>query len=199
MIRLLVVGDGERDAATIPRLVEQVLNTTVAESFRPWARLHSGGRGYSRKLKYAARQAQLARMNGLVADVDRDRSHPGERLREMRLGRQQDRNSQPPFPTALGEAIPHGEAWLLDDSQAVREVLQLEPDVQIPTPTKTKNPKQALEDNVEKSNSTQDPRTIWAEIAKALVPNRCVHAKETGFHAFAEEVKVEFGPLAEDP
>ena len=60
MIRLLFVGDGERDAATIPRIVEIILSTSVGEEFRSWARLHSSPRGYKRKLLFASRQARDA-------------------------------------------------------------------------------------------------------------------------------------------
>lgn len=200
MIRLLVVGDGERDGATIPRFVENVLKTSVDHAFHRWARLHTrgSGKGYARKVKYAVRQARTERRDGLVAVVDRDRSTRGERFGEMRRAREEDRTSLPPYPTALGEAIPHGEAWLLDDRDAVRAVLQLENDVVIPTTKKTKNPKRKLEALVEQSSRDDDPSAIFAEIAQALDLSRCVHAKETGFQAFVDDLRDEIGPLTDE-
>lgn len=200
MIRLLVVGDGERDGVTIPRFVENVLKTSVDHAFHRWARLHTrgSGRGYARKVKYAVRRAQYEKRDGLVAVVDRDRSRRGERLNVMRRAREEDRQTLPRYPTALGEAIPHGEAWLLDDRAAVRAVLQLGTDVVIPTTKKTKNPKRKLEALVEQSSRDDDPSAIFAEIAEAIDPSRCVHSKETGFQAFVKDVRDEIGPLTDE-
>ena len=56
---------------------------------------------------------------------------------ELREARERDRMERPPFPTAFGEADPHGEAWLLDDPTAIRDALELDPEVEIPTLSKT--------------------------------------------------------------
>ena len=66
MIRLLFVGDGERDAATIPRIVEIILSTSVGAEFHSWARLHRSLRGYKRKLLFGLHRARKAKSKILV-------------------------------------------------------------------------------------------------------------------------------------
>ncbi|HOW19816.1 MAG TPA: hypothetical protein PLC79_12340 [Phycisphaerae bacterium] len=196
MIRLLFVVDGERDAVTVPRLVERILTTQVAEETRPWARLHGAPKGYRSKLLFAMRQAQDSHSVGLVAVVDADRDHEGRRLRAMREARDEERTRSAVFPTALGEAFPHGEAWLLDDPSAVREALGLPADTAVPTVRHAKNPKKSLEELHATSRRTGDrPVDVWADIARRLDPSRCAHAAETGFSQFAGEVRCEIGPV----
>ena len=197
MIQLHFIGDGERDEAVLPRLVARILNTPVAETTGKWARLHtSAGRGYGRKLRFAIRQAQVIGAKGLVATVDSDRDRQGRRLLALRQERDTAHASTPPFPVALGQAIPHGEAWLLDDAFAVRSVLALSTKKKIPTLRQTKNPKAALEHLLSQSKRAADPpRQVWAEIAAQLDPSRCRHAAKTGFQSFADDVRRELSPL----
>ena len=129
MIRLLFVGDGERDAAMNPPLVEVLTGAEVEATTRPWARLNV--RGYDRKLRFAIRQARDEGLQGVVATIDRDKSSGHDRLRELKAGRTRDRETAPPLPAALGAANPHAEAWLLDDPVAVRTVLGLDNDAAI--------------------------------------------------------------------
>lgn len=204
MIRLLFVGDGERDAATIPRIVEKILEVPIQEEVRKWARLHgrgnspkAPGRGYGSKLAFALRVARGEPVQGLVATVDTDKSRPGERLSKLREARAQDRESQGTFPTALGEAVPHGEAWLLDDPVAVRESLGLSSETEVPTVRRAKNPKGILHDLLAASPRVEErPLVVWADIARVLEAKRCTHAKTTGFHGFVEDVQKELGQLA---
>ena len=199
MIHLLFVGDGERDAVTVPRLVERILDTSVSEDARAWARLHGAGKGYAHKLRYALRQARDIEAEGLVATVDADAEKRGVRLRKMKQARKRDRDraNAPVLPTALGEAVPHGEAWLLDDPVAVRRVLSLPEDERIPTTKRAKNPKKALHDLLAQSERAEDrPVDVWAEIAREVDPARCKHARATGFGPFINEVHEELGPLA---
>ena len=116
MIKLFFVGDGPRDEAVVPHLVAKILALDALQSgFSPWASLHKKSKGYARKLRFAIRQARDQNALGLVATVDSDESGRSGRLNQLRDGRDEDRQSAPPFPTSLGEAIPHLEAWLLDD------------------------------------------------------------------------------------
>jgi hypothetical protein len=104
--------------------------------------------------------------------------------------------AHPPFPTALGEAILHGEAWLLDDPHAIRQVLELEVHVPIPTIRKARQPKETLNQLIRLSRHRTEP---WMEllrgIAQLMEVSRCQYAEETGFSDFVEEVRRELGPL----
>jgi hypothetical protein len=195
MIQILFVGDGERDAVTVPRIVERILSVAIREESRQWARLHSAGRGYGRKLQFAVRQARDSAQQGVVATVDADRSGL-RRLRELQVARERDRAKSPAFPTVLGCAVPHGEAWLLDDPVAVRRELTLPPEADVPAASKVTSPKKTLEDLLAQSpRRDEKPRTAWCDIASALEPNRCAHAADTGFRDFVREVHNELSPL----
>ncbi len=197
MIRLLFVGDGERDAATNPHIVERLISTRVEPRTIPWPRLHQAGRGYDRKLLFALRQARQEGLQGVVATIDQDKSPGRERLRSMELGRDKDRESAASLPAALGCADPHAEAWLLDDPVAVRDALRLDGQTPIPTVRKVKSPKDQLAALHAQSPRSGDPiRDILVDIAQALDPTRCQHTQETGFAQFAKEVAHELGPLA---
>jgi hypothetical protein len=198
MIHLFFVGDGPRDEAAVPRLVERILNVPVRDEFSAWARLHrsGAGKGYGRKLRYATRQAKDRGADGLVATVDADKATKRTRLGELSDARDEDRASSPPFPTAIGEAVPHLEAWLLDDAEAVRHALQLAHDASIPTVRKTKDPKAKLDDLFALSYRKDEVLVLLTDIARELVPSRCRHASSTGFKGFADEVQSELGQLA---
>lgn len=193
MIPILVVGDGPRDQATVPRLVERILGHPVREDFRPWARL-SGGKGYDRKLAFAVKQAKDAGTQGVVAAVDKDKSQG--RLGVLRDQRDSEQRSGT-FPIAVAEADPHGEAWLLDDPVAVRDALGLPPDVEIPTVRQVKSPKEALEALHARGTKRDEPfLTTWAEVARNVSLERCVHARETGFDGLVSEVTQQFRDVA---
>jgi hypothetical protein len=200
MIPIFFVGDGRRDAATIPPIVSRILNADLRPMTRAWARLNRGGGGYPKKVQFAARQARDAGAAGLIAVVDRDRDPKREKLRRLQAGRDTDRMKAPPFPTALGEADPHGEAWLLDDPQAIREALGLDQGVEIPTVRKARNPKAALNELIDSSShSFESPTHALGEIARLVDHSRCVHASETGFGEFVEDVRSELGSTVSPP
>lgn len=197
MIRLLFVGDGERDAATNPHLVEKIVGDEVEPTARPWARLHGAARRYSRKLLFAIREARAVGLDGVVATVDQDKSRGRERLRELEGARDKDRETGPPLPTAVGCAKPHAEAWLLDDPVAVRRVLGLPGDAEIPNVRHTVNPKGELARLHSSSPRADEPaKAILVQIAQDLDVGRCGHARETGLSAFVDDVRREIGPLA---
>lgn len=208
MIRLLFVGDGDRDAATVPPLVEEILGLGVTAVTRSWnQKLHLHGksapqapRGYARKLVYAVRAARSRRLDGVVATVDTDAEEPRSRLAKLQEGRDLDREKAPSLPTALGEANPHSEAWLLDDHVAVREALGLQRDVPIPTVRDTDDPKGALNELMDQSpreiGSGDRYQQLLGAIAAKVTPKRCAHAKKTGFDAFIKDVRDELGRIA---
>jgi len=196
VISLLFVADGDLDEATIPALVGNLLGVTVRSDFRSWARLHGAGKGYARKLVFAVRQARDAGVVGLVATVDRDRDHKGSRIRALRDGRRHQREAEPAFPTAVGEAIPHAESWLLDDAKAVRDGLGLASDHPVTNVLSVPSPKEALIQLLRASpHADRSHRDAWRDVAARVKLERCVHARETGFLACAEDVRREIAPL----
>jgi hypothetical protein len=84
MTLLLFVGDGERDAVTVPRLVEGLLGVSIREETRAWAHLHRGGKGYRHKLRFAILQAKDAEAAGVVLTVDTDKDPQRRKLRELK-------------------------------------------------------------------------------------------------------------------
>lgn len=202
MIRLHVVGDGARDEVSLPPVLERVLGAPVTASFCPWrdVRMNRGGRlplirgsGYPRKLQFSVRRARDAGEVGLVAVIDQDKDHDDVNIYKLRDAREKER----PFPIAIGQAIPHGEAWLLDDPVAVRDALGLATDTDVPNVNRTRNPKVVLESLIAHSpRSGERPLAVFPDIAKSLDPIRCVHADTTGFAAFVREVQAEIGPLS---
>lgn len=171
MIRLLFVGDGERDAATNPHLVTLITGTEVESTTIPWPRLNEAGRGYDHKLLFAIRSARRDGLEGVIATIDQDKSPGRDRFRALQAGRTRDRETAAPLPTALGCADPHAEAWLLDDEVAVCQVLQLDP-AAIPNVRKVASPKNELTGLHTRSARAQEPiRTILIEIAQRSTPD----------------------------
>ena len=186
---------GPVDGATVPHLIWNILGTEIEATPHLWARLNSRGSGYPRKLMFAVRQAKDAGVNGLVAVVDRDKMPDRTRLASMREARDKDRQTTPPFPTVLGEADPHGEAWLLDDEVAVRQGLRLSRNYQIPSVRTVASPKEALSRLIRQSERQDvEVMEVLKDVARGVVPTRCNHANETGFQGLIEETKAEFGP-----
>jgi hypothetical protein len=190
MIPIYVVGDGLRDEAMVPVLVERVVRLRVQARFRPWSSLRLAGGGYDRKLKFAVREAVEEKIPMLVATVDTDKDNSGEKLRRLRQARSDDPQCGSLVQVALGEATPHGEAWLLDDEVAVRQALGLHSSTPICTPANRKNPKQAIEDLRHSGNRCDDPiRTVLAAIAQLVQPARCPRSKDTGFDALQDDLR----------
>jgi hypothetical protein len=196
MIRIHFVGDGERDAATVPHLVIDILQTEIDPTTTNWPRLNSAGKGYPRKLRFAMKQAIDAGADGLVAVVDRDKAEKRSRLKELQAGREEWRANpaMPPLPAALDEASPHGDVWLLADPVAIRQALELGDDVEIPSVRKTKEPKAALNELIKgsKYRNEMDIKIVLADIARLVDHRRCAHPEETGFGDFVRDVRVEF-------
>ena len=156
MAKLKIIGDGLRDKATLPPIVRSLLGCEFEAHGSPWqagmGHLHKSQtmrrgkslKGYGRKLYLELRSARANGLDGLVAVVDQDRDRSGSKLKSMADAREIDREERASLATALGEAIPHNEAWLLDDLVAVRIGLALESDADVPVVTRCRYPKSDL-------------------------------------------------------
>ena len=206
MIRIHVIGDGDgdRDGATVPALISNLLGMEVEGTFFPWnsppeskgrkLRMNTRG-GYAKKIAFAIERARHDRAAGLVAVVDRDVEPTGDRLDSLRLGRESDRQVRAPIPTAIGEAVPHGEAWLLDDRVAVRDSLYLE-DRDLHAIDES-NPKSALDALIRASSRREEPHLdVLHDIAGRVDRSRSPNAARTGFAPLADQVRHEFRDLA---
>ena len=194
-IKLLIVGDGERDGAMLPPIVSGILQRPVDAQNERWAsteyRVHHG---YQRKLLIAIRRAKDQGKDGVVGVVDADNTEKrGERLRKLRAGREQDRQENAPFPTAIGIAVPHGEAWLLDDAHAVAECLQLGGTDNVRSWQDCKSPKDELTTMHRGSvRENEPPVEICREIASLVLLARCRNSDKTGFADFVNDLTSEF-------
>jgi hypothetical protein len=199
MIALYIVGDGPRDHVALLPFLQRVLEIQVRPALEPtqWKHLRQHkGTGFDRKLLLALRQARDARADGLVAMLDQDNAPRQERLRNLLQTREQVRNTGETHPIALGQATPHGEAWLLDDHVAVQRGLRLPANARIPAVIHVNSPKAELERRGKESCRCDDPiMAVLADIAQEVDPSRCRHRKQTGFQAWVEDVKRELGPL----
>lgn len=201
MIRVRFVGEGPRDEAIVPSLVSTWLNKPAMQpTFVTWRALvvRKAGKtrrlhGLARKLEYAVSQALTDRQHAPIATIDRDVAAPSERMGQMRFGV----TVSPQLPTALGEAVPHAEAWLLDDQKAVRETLALPADTAIPN-VRNCAPKDELNKLCEPVVRAAGTRLIelLAGLARRIDVARCNHPSETGLQAFHNEVRSNLGSLA---
>lgn len=199
-LRLLIVGEGPRDEACVPRLVELILETTVDSSFEPWVRLHRKGarQGLGRKLLYSMRQLKDRGLQALIATANSDRPGSSGKLKELAEARAAEKAAGKAVPTALGAAIPHVEAWLIDDRAAVRQALHLPTDLsdlEIPSPTTVLHPQDELDGLIAQSDPRIPVIEALARIAAALEIERCENAVATGFSAFCADVQAELAPL----
>jgi hypothetical protein len=199
MIQLHFVSDGPRDHVTIPHIVGKVLRVTIHATTFGWARLRerAGVSGYRRQVQFAIASARADGADAILATVDRDKDPQRQKIEKLMQGRTEDRASNAPFPFALGQADPHGEAWLLDDRVAVRRGLRLAGDAAIPTVRQTKSAKDALEDLLAESDRAEDAMLeVLEDIAMLVDPARFDHAAETGFRGLEREIKQELAPVA---
>ncbi len=194
-MRILVVSDGPRDHAVLPVIMETVLGMNPDCTFLAWSeiRLHRG-RGYARRMQFALVQARTSGMAGVVCTVDCDNAHARTRLKELASTRNDDRCNNQPLPTAVGEARPHVEAWLLDDRTAICRVLNLAHDEALPLVHKVASPKDELDRLIDKSESHKGVSRLLTlkAIAQSLDHSRCTNAKSTGLKEFVEELINEY-------
>ena len=205
MKRLLCVGDGPRDERPLPALLENLLGGPLDCTYEDWHDLRrrprrrgrlGEGSGFGRKVERALLRVRRDGFDGLVAVLDRDTAPAGDRLAQARRGLDHDRSKpeRVPVPTALGEAAPHFEAWLLDDGEAVKLVLNVEAGEAVPHPGNCANPKETLERLIADRGLDRDPTKT--AVARQLRPDCCRRASTTGFQAFLAELAAEFSPDA---
>lgn len=193
MIHLLFVADGPRDEAVVPRVVERILGVPIRYEFTAWKeiRLHSGS-GYERRLLYLLRRARERGASGVIATLDSDKERQRRRLSELRGARDKDRAQFAPIPAALGEGVPHLEAWLLDDAVAVRTALEAATDLVVPTVRTCTSPKETLNAIIRECKPDADILLLLGSIASQMHPERCRHSGETGLKSFVDDVRHEF-------
>ena len=200
MTRLLCVGDGPRDEKPLPALLKNLLGRSLRCDYEDWRAQRRNvrgpigpGRGFGKKVAEALLKARRGGYDGLVCVLDQDTAPKGARLAQARRGREKDRSdlSRVPLPAALGEARPHFEAWLLDDGEAVKAVLRIDPTEAVVAVEKCGSPKLELERLIADRGLERDPTK--AEVAAAVTADRCRAAKGTGFAEFVAELQTEFG------
>ena len=207
MKRLLCVGDGPRDERPLPALLENLFGEPLDCVYEDWHELRrrprrtgrlGEGRGFDRKVQRALLEVRRLGFDGLVAVLDRDTAPAGDRLAQARLGLQRDREEldRVLVPAALGEAAPHFEAWLLDDGEAVKLTLKIDAGEAVPHVDRCRSPKLELEGLIAARGLERDPAK--ETIARGVAEHRCRRAGETGFAAFAAELRTEF-PAASEP
>ncbi len=202
MTRISFLLDGERDELAVPNLVTTLIHKEVSVAQTTFwkqgkhlrtRRFHKLGRGYERTLKLVVRQAIDQDCDGVVAVIDRDKGKDA-RFAKLRAAREDGRAAQDRIPTAIGEANPHLEVWLLDDPKAVKTALGLHNSHEVPAVTKLDDsPKNTLDAMVRASSRAGEKFALIAgEIASEIDLGRCNHANHTGFADFADDVSAEF-------
>ena len=191
---ILVIGDGPRDSIALPKLVQHLMRKQTKWQYEDWhTRSHLFGRGkgtvYTKKVKYFTRLAKDRDCVALVVS-DTDRAPYGEKLRQLRTGRDEDRQIHPPFPTAIGEANPHFDVWLLDDAHAVKTVVGCSSSA-VPNIRNCTSPKDILTNLVVESDIESELSVVLGLIVDEFDVSRCNHDNETGLEEFAEEVRIE--------
>lgn len=179
MKRLSYIGDGHRDRAMVPPLVESVIGAHEVADFTAWREIRLN-RGYERKLLYALRRAEGMGVDGVVATVDRDRD-PQPRRPALVDGRE-----GASVPAVVGEAVPHGEAWLIDDLEALREILSLSPEAKA---SPGRNPKAELDALIDAVGRAHERLDVLGELARAVRLERCRGAAKSGLAAFLDDVR----------
>ncbi|MBL8880295.1 MAG: hypothetical protein JNG88_14370 [Phycisphaerales bacterium] len=201
-MKLLIVGEGDRDKAVLPHLVSKILDREISHSFEPWARLNSEdvrtGPKYVRKLKMALIQAHKSGATAVAAVVDNDDSK-GARLTALREARMLIEQNTVGPPMALGHADPHLEAWLLDDEKAVRTTLAFATNRAIRGVGSVKSPKEELNRLWEESprrrdNPSESSIDMLAALSRELSIDRCNQSIRTGLQDFADEVRTRITP-----
>ncbi|MEZ4241328.1 MAG: hypothetical protein R3F59_35260 [Myxococcota bacterium] len=184
-MKLSYVGDGPRDEAMLPPLVRNVVGDQEPR-FEAWHDIRlNRGRGYARKLAYAAARARDVGDDGVVAVLDTD----GDPSRAATLADERERQRRTDaLPIAVGAAHPHGEAWLVDDLEPLRQILDLPATAPAPRGLHPKDELNALIDA-----SPLERMEAIAQLAGAVSVERCRRARDTGLAAFLTAVRVEFG------
>lgn len=199
MLSIFILGDGPLDNAMLPPIIKRVLDVETNPEFKAWKDIRlnrkSSKGGYAAKLKYAIRRVKARdSLQAVIAVVDQDKDNKGTRIVNLKEARDADRHHN--IPTSVGRAIPHGEAWLIDDHEAVKQGLGLPADAKIPSVNKTNNPKNALNEILQDLNDNMKSRKYaYESIAMNVQLPRCRFPEKTGFSGFVEDLETEFACL----
>ena len=194
MSKILFVGEGANDRDVVPIIVRKITGREFVSEFQTWREIREHrNRGFARKLGLAVFRARANGSFGVVATLDSDK-HRTNRLDALKTGREKCRSdlSTDSFPIAIGEAVPELEAWLIDDSNAVKQALGLNPEATIPSPTSCKDVKKALEDLISNSPLGLGHADCLKNIAETLEFGSCRYPKKTGLEFFVQDVRTEF-------
>ncbi len=194
MTDVLLVSEGPNDRAVIPVIIEKATNQKFEFSYMPWTELRRHRiTGFEAKLGLALAVARLNSHLGLVGVVDAD-DQPKVRIAALRRAKEKDRQKLDleRLPTALGEANPELEAWLLDDHEAVKKALALPAQTKIPSPFECKDVKISLDELISKSARNENRTERLCEIAKSIEFDKCRNSKATGLQSFVDDLKNEF-------
>lgn len=205
MIRIQILGEGPRDACAVPPLIENLLDCRTTPEFTAWSdgslqRFHRKGLPkLGKKLLFALSRASADGMHGVIALIDDD-CHDGDRVEALRAGREAHRHTSPAIPAAVGSAIPHFEAWLLDDPRAVRDALRLPRNHAIPSPVGTNSPKETLHQLFVSCPRCNDDieKDVLPDIARNVKLERCNQRHQTGLQDFADDLREEFKAIEAD-
>ncbi len=198
MIKVHFVGEGPRDEQSMPALVASITQTPFHSTCSKWTdyRVHK----HHKKLLLALHLARESNADGLIASTDQDNVGPAK-LNELKEARDEDRQENPPIPTALAVPNPHFEAWLLDDKVAVHNVYEI-PTESIPNVNRVDNPKAELYALYRSSGLADAGRKefdLLESISSQLNPTRCQHRQSTGLRAFLRDLQDEFRSLFDFP
>jgi hypothetical protein len=90
-MRVLIVGDGKRDSASIKPLVERILGRRLSfdpeKDFQAWTSFRVN-RGLAGKLLLAIKRCRDQNYEGLIAVVDQDSDPPGKKFRQLSVTRE---------------------------------------------------------------------------------------------------------------
>lgn len=185
------LGEGATDKQIIPILLGSHNIDVQQSDFVTWKSLHLRGRkGFKKKVKLAIGLARLAGLEGLIATLDADKQP--DRIKRLKEARNEDRDdrSKLRFPVVIGQANPELEAWLLDDTHAVKNGLRLSAQTKVPSPDKVPDVKLALEQLIHDS-SIETNSVGLVSIAELVTCKTSRNPDKTGLRSFIDDARNE--------
>ncbi len=187
-MRILGVGDGDRDCAMMEPIVRNLHGAPLTVTFKPRKAYRVGG--YGKVMTMALLEAFDDGFQGVVFWADED-SGREPRLKELRDARNQSAVIAQ-TKAAIGIAAPHAEAWILDDAHSVRAVLGLPNDHAIPKVSESNYPKTTLDDLCHQHRPQDPVMNLLPEFGAQLALGRMREPDRTGFSAFEKDFKDQF-------
>lgn len=186
------VGEGNNDELVVPIVLQKHGLNCEKSDFVTWKSLHQRNRrGFRKKAKFAFILARLQGVEGVVITLDAD-NQPA-RLNELKAARDEDRAdvANQRIRIVVGQANPELEAWLLDDSEAVKSGLSLSAQTQVQSPKDVPDVKAALDQLFRESNLAECREDCLAAVAGQVRLANSRDPKTTGLSAFLEDAKAE--------